>query len=62
MDPPMVITETTLLNFLPVFHIYGFYLSIFHFYIGARTVLLPKFDFELFLTVIQDYKVNEFFH
>ena len=50
----------TILNVLPLFHIYG--LSIImggRMYTGSKIVLLPRFEPNMFLQAIQDYKVRD---
>lgn len=53
--------ESTVLNFLPLFHTYALSTCIGFFFVGIRTVLIQKFDMELFLRSIQNYKVESVF-
>ncbi|NOZ78484.1 MAG: 4-coumarate--CoA ligase family protein [Acidobacteria bacterium] len=51
--------DDILLGVLPFFHIYGFtVIMTFSLYRGAAIVTLPKFDLELFLRTIQEYRVT----
>jgi len=49
----------TLVCVLPLFHIYGMVVIMnVGLYAGARIVVMPRFDLETFLTVLQDYGVT----
>ncbi|HEX8558521.1 MAG TPA: 4-coumarate--CoA ligase family protein [Pyrinomonadaceae bacterium] len=51
--------DETLVCVLPLFHIYGMVAIMSHgLYCGATVVTLPRFDFELLLKTMQDYRVT----
>eukprot|EP00058_Branchiostoma_floridae_P024675 XP_002610165.1 hypothetical protein BRAFLDRAFT_279625 [Branchiostoma floridae] len=53
------VANPSLLGLLPFFHIYGMSVILAgSLLVGANVVVLPKFDQELFLKCIQDYKVT----
>ena len=51
--------DDTFVGVLPMFHIYGLNVILnYGLYVGATTVVLPRFDLEQTLQVIQDYRVT----
>ena len=53
-------TDCRLLGILPFFHIYGMIVLLASgLYQGATNVMLPKFEPELFLQAIQNYKISQ---
>ena len=56
--PPNMPVVPTVLNVLPFYHTYGLTLIMgFYPYVGAKVVLLARFEPQSFLQAIQDYKV-----
>jgi acyl-CoA synthetase (AMP-forming)/AMP-acid ligase II len=55
----LIAESDTLVCVLPLFHIYGMVVIMnVGLYEGARIVVMPRFDLELFLKVLQDYGVT----
>ncbi|KAF2899750.1 hypothetical protein ILUMI_02534 [Ignelater luminosus] len=52
------IPGTTILTFMPFFHGFGFCTTLGNFIVGLRTIMLRRFEPELFLKSIQDYEVR----
>ncbi|CAL1374165.1 unnamed protein product [Linum trigynum] len=51
--------DDTFLCFIPMFHIYGLaFFALGLFTLGIKTVLIPKFDFNLMLQSIETHRVN----
>ncbi len=49
----------TMIGILPFFHIYGMVVVMaYMLYVGGTVVSLPRFELEMFLKVIQDYKIS----
>ena len=58
-DNPPLEDVDTIINVLPVFHIYGLWMITGGpIYMGNKIVLLPRFEPDMFLRAIQDYKVR----
>ncbi|HEY7547477.1 MAG TPA: AMP-binding protein, partial [Blastocatellia bacterium] len=57
-----VTSDEVLIGVLPFFHIYGMVVILNHtIHLGGTIVTMPRFDMELFLRLIQDYKVTRAF-
>ncbi|KAF2899751.1 hypothetical protein ILUMI_02533 [Ignelater luminosus] len=52
------IPGTTILTFMPFFHVSGFCTTLGNFIVGLRIILLKRFEPELFLKSIQNYEVR----
>ncbi|CAG8604779.1 10155_t:CDS:2 [Diversispora eburnea] len=52
-------SNSKLMGVLPFFHIYGLNILVHYvIYLGASTIILPKFDLSTFCRLIQDHKIN----
>lgn len=58
-EPESYTSEERWLGFLPLYHMYGhFFMSFLAPYVGATVVIIPKFDFALYLSLIQKHKIT----
>nr|BAI66601.1 luciferase [Pyrophorus angustus luscus] len=53
-----VIPGVSVMVYVPFFHAFGFCISLGHFNVGLRIIMLRRFDQEVFLKAIQDYEVR----
>jgi acyl-CoA synthetase (AMP-forming)/AMP-acid ligase II len=53
------ISEAVVLSLLPMFHAYAFLTQLMIISKGTKTVIMRKFEEELFLRSIQNYKVRK---
>jgi acyl-CoA synthetase (AMP-forming)/AMP-acid ligase II len=53
------VSEAVILLLLPMFHAYAFMIQLILISKGAKTIIVRKFEEELFLRSIQDYKVRK---